>query len=444
MDPKVPPQDTEAERSVIGALMLDKNAITKIGDILDATDFYQPNHAKIFSAILDLFEKNEPIDVLSVGNRLKAKGQLEKIGGALYLAEILETVPSASHVAYYAKEVKQKRILRDMLSAANNITEKAFSPVDDIEDFVDDVEQKIFSITQRSRPQNFILIKDELVSAYERIERLSQGEQGLRGVPTGFVGIDNKLSGLQKSDFIIVGARPSLGKTSFCLDIARHVAVNHKTPVGVFSLEMSRDQIVDRFISAESSVPLWKLRTGRIKDDVEFDMVRGALDRLNSAPIYIDDSPSLNILQMRSICRRVQAEHNLELLIIDYLQLIQPRTSSDNMAQAMAEVSRGLKSIARELNIPVLAAAQLSRAVEQRDDKNPRLADLRESGSIEQDADIVMFLSRKSKSNSLDLSPEDENTVEIIIAKHRNGPLGTVPLHFDQEHASFKNIDVNR
>ncbi len=443
MNPKIPPQDIEGERSVIGAIMLDKNAITKIGDVLDATDFYTPAHAKIFSAVLDLFEKNEPIDVLSVTNRLKAKGQLEAIGGSAYLAEIMESVPSSSHVAYYAKEVKQKRILRDMLGAASGITERAFSPVEDIEDFVDEVEQKIFSITQKSRPQNFVLIKDELVTAYERIERLSQGDRGMRGVPTGFTGIDNKLSGMQKSDLIIVGARPSLGKTSFCLDIARHVAVNHKVPVGVFSLEMSRDQIVDRFISAESSVPLWKLRTGRITDDVEFDMIRGALDRLNAAPIYIDDTPSMNILQMRSVARRVQAEHNLGLMIIDYLQLIQPRTNSDNMAQSMAEVSRGLKSIARELSIPILAAAQLSRAVEQRDDKNPRLADLRESGSIEQDADIVMFLSRKNK-DRLDLSPEDENIVDIIIAKHRNGPLGTVPLHFDQERASFKNIDLNR
>lgn len=443
MDPKLPPQDLEAERSVLGALMLDKNAIIKIADLIDSFDFYNPSHAKIFSAILDLFEKSEPIDVLSVANKLKSKSQLEEIGGSTYLAEVIESVPTSSHIAYYAKIVKQKRILRDMLGAASGITEQAFRPIDDIEDFVDEVEQKIFSITQKSRPQNFIPIKEELIVAYERIEKLSQGERGLRGIPTGFSGIDNKLSGMQKSDFIIVGARPSLGKTAFCLDIARHAAVKCGVPVGIFSLEMSRDQIVDRFISAESTVPLWKIRTGRITDELDFEMIRGALDRLSASPIYIDDTPSLNILQMRSVARRVQAERNLGLIIVDYLQLIQPRTHSDNMAQSMAEVSRGLKAVARELAIPVLAAAQLSRAVEQRDVKIPRLADLRESGSIEQDADIVMFLSRKDKER-LDLSPEEENVVEIIIAKHRNGPLGNVPLQFDQEHTSFKNIDPNR
>jgi replicative DNA helicase len=438
---KLPPQDIEAERSVLGALMLDKNAIIRVADLISSTDFYQPAHAKIFEAILELFEKNEPIDILSVSKKLKDKNQFNDIGGSAYLTDLINSVPTAAHLSYYGKIVRQKKVLRDLIKASSEINEKVFDTSEDPEDLLDDVEQKIFSISQRSRTQNFVPIKDELKAAYERIEKLHQGgEKGLRGITTGFDELDNYLSGLQKSDLIVLGARPSLGKTALCLDIARNAAIKTGMPVGIFSLEMSRDQIIDRLIAAEAKVALWKLRTGRLTDEIEFEMIQESLDRLSKAPIFIDDTPSANVIQIRSMSRRLQAEHGLKLLVVDYLQLIQPRNNTDNMVAAMTEVSRGLKGLARELEIPVLAAAQLSRAVEQRDLKIPRLADLRESGSIEQDSDVVLFIYRKDR-DKMDPTAEEQNTAEIIIAKHRNGPLGTVKLKFDPEKVSFQTID---
>ena len=441
MDPKLPPQDIEAEQSVLGALMLDKNAIIKVADLIDAEDFYNPHHAKIFQAIFELFEKGEPIDVLSVTNKLKDKDELKAAGGSAYLTDIINGVPTATHVSYYAKRVREKKVLRDLIGASSEITERIFeSGSDDSEDLLDEIEQKIFSIGQKSRPQNFIAVKDELKTAYERIEKLHQGERGLRGVTTGFDELDHYLSGLQRSDLIVLGARPSLGKTALCLDIARAAASKGGVPVGIFSLEMSRDQIIDRLIATEAQVPLWKLRTGRLSDEIEFEMIREALDRLSKMPIFIDDTPSPNIIQLRSMARRLQAEHGLGLLVVDYLQLIHPRKFTDNLVAAMTEVSRGLKTLARELQVPVLAAAQLSRAVEQRDVKIPRLADLRESGAIEQDSDVVLLIYRKDR-DKLNPTPEEQNTAEIIIAKHRNGPIGSARLKFDPEKVSFRSID---
>jgi len=437
---KLPPQDIEAERCVLGSLMLDKNAIIRVADLIKADNFYAPAHIKIFEAIFELFEKGEPIDILSVSKKLKDKNQLAEVGGSAYLTDLINSVPTATHISYYAKLVRQKKVLRDLIEASAEINEKVFNTTEDAEDVLDEVEQKIFAISQKSRPQNFVPIKDELKTAYERIEKLHRGERGLRGVSTGFDELDNYLSGLQRSDLIILGARPSLGKTALCLDIARSAAIKNKILVGIFSLEMSRDQVIDRLIASEAQVALWKLRTGRLTDDIEFEMIREALDRLSQAPIFIDDTPSANIIQLRSMVRRLQAEHGLGLLVVDYLQLIQPRTNTDNMVQAMTEVSRGLKSLARELEVPILAAAQLSRAVEQREVKIPRLADLRESGSIEQEADVVLFIYRKDK-DKLEPSLEEQNTAEIIIAKHRNGPLATVRLKFDPEKVSFRSIE---
>ncbi len=437
---KLPPQDIEAEKSVLGALMLDKDAIIKVADLLYSADFYQPANAKIFEAIFRLFEKGEPIDILSVSKKLKDENQLIEIGGSAYLTDLINSVPTAAHISYYSKIVRQKKVLRDLITASSQITERVFDTSENTEDLLDDIEQKIFSISQKSRPQKFVAIKDELKAAYERIEKLHQGERGLRGVSTGFDELDNYLSGFQRSDLIILGARPSLGKTALCLDMVRSAAIKTKVPVGIFSLEMSRDQVIDRIIAAEAQVALWKLRTGRLSDDIDFEMIQAALDRLAQAPIFIDDTPSANIIQLRSMARRLQAEHGLGLLVVDYLQLISPRSNTDNMVQAMTEVSRGLKSLARELEVPVLAAAQLSRAVEQREVKIPRLADLRESGSIEQEADVVLFIYRKDKDKS-EPSLEEENTAEIIIAKHRNGPLATVQLKFDQEKVSFRSIE---
>ncbi len=441
INPKIPPQNIDAEESVLGALMMDKDAFIKVADVLRPEDFYKPTHSRIYEAMLKLFEKHQPIDILTVTAQLKDERMLEDIGGAATLSSLLNAVPTASHVVHYARIVREKKILRDLINASTEIAESAFREGDPIEDTLDNIEQKIFAISQNSVSQKFVAIKDELAGAYERIERLHRGEGGIRGLGSGFPGIDNILSGFQPSDMIVLGARPSLGKTSLALDIARHIAVKEKKPVGIFSLEMSREQVIDRIISAESQVPLWKLRTGKISDENDFAMIQNALNTLSEAPLFIDDSSSPNVLQIRSMARRLQMEHGLSMLIVDYLQLIQPRTTSDNIVQQITEISRGLKGIARELKIPVLALSQLSRAVDQREVKVPRLSDLRESGSIEQDSDVVMFIYRKDR-DKLSVSQEEENLAEIHVAKHRNGPLGNVKLKFDAERTSFLSIDT--
>ncbi|MDP3052407.1 MAG: replicative DNA helicase [bacterium] len=436
---KLPPQDIETERAVLGALMVDSGAIIKVADFLFPNDFYKPVHQKIYEVVLDLFTNSQPIDLLSVSTKLKENKSLEEIGGVNYLTDLINEVPTASHIAHYAKTVKEKKVLRDLIQTSAEINEKVYENIE-VEDLLDEVEQKIFNITQHSLPQKYIKLKDELQAAYERIEKLHRGEEAIRGVPTGFTKLDDNLSGLQRSDFIILGARPSLGKTALALDIARHAAVKNKIPVGIFSLEMSREQVVDRLIAAEANVTLWRLRTGKLNDQLEFGMIQEALDRLSQAPIFIDDTPSPSILQIRSAARRMQLEQGLGLVIVDYLQLIQPRTNSDNMVQQVTEISRGLKALARELKTPVLALSQLSRAVDQREIKIPRLSDLRESGSLEQDADVVMLLCRKNWERN-DASPEELNLTEVIISKHRNGPTGSVELMFDPDRVSFKNID---
>ncbi len=391
---KLPPQNLEAEHSVLGALMLDKNAVINVADILSAEDFYKPANAKIYEEILKLFEKREPIDILSVTEKLKSDGVLKEIGGNAYLTSLIESVPSAAHAEHYAKIIKEKRVFRDLIQASAEISENAFAPTEDLENILDTIEQKIFSISQQSFSQKFIKLKDELQGAYERLEKLHSGEGNIRGVPTGFSEIDKLLSGLQKSDFIVLGARPSLGKTSLALDIVRHVGLKEKQPVGIFSLEMSREQIVDRLISSQAQIPLWELRTGRLKNDEDFELIQHSLDQLSEAPIFIDDTPSPTILQMRSMARRLQSEHGLSLIIVDYMQLIQPKNNVESLVQQVTEFSRGLKTMARELNVPVLALSQLSRDVDKRENKRPRLSDLWESGAIEQDSHVVMFIFR--------------------------------------------------
>ena len=437
---RLPPQDIDAEKSVLGALMLEPNAIIKVADVLLSKDFYKLEHQTIFQAILELFEKSKPIDILSVTSRLKEKKQLKDVGGSSYLTELINSVPTTAHINYYADLIKKKSIFRGLITASSEINEKAFVADQEADEFLDEVERKIFAISQESTTSHFSHIKEDLKDAYERIEKLHQGERKLRGVSTGFEELDNLLSGFQKSDLIVLGARPSFGKTALALDIVRNIATKENLPVGFFSLEMSREQIVDRLIAAEAQVALWKLRTGRLTDDIEFEMIQEALDRLSKAPLFIDDTPSPNILEMRSMARRLQIEHGLSLLVIDYLQLIQPRTVSQNMVQQVTEISRGLKSLARELNTPILAVSQLSRAVEQREMKIPRLSDLRESGSIEQEADLVLFIYRKDR-DRLDVPFEEQNMTEILISKHRNGPLGAVKLRFDLEKVSFRSIN---
>lgn len=437
---KLPPQNLEAEATVLGAVLIDKNAIFRVADLLVPDDFYSPQHGRIYDAILSLYEKHQPIDVLSLTTFLKEHETLKDVGGSGYLAELTNQVSNASHVTHYAGIVKQKKILRDLVKASAEIAENVFNTKGgNVDDLLDDVEQKILSISQKSLPQNFVALKDDLATAYERIAQLHAGGGKLRGIPSGFPELDETLSGFQKSELIILGARPSVGKTSLALDIARNAAKAGHT-VGVFSLEMSREQLQDRVISAESQVPLWNILTGRIKSDNEFAQIQGALDRLSEVKLYIDDSPSLNVLQMRSMARRLQVEHGLDLLVVDYLQLIRPRISTDNMVNMITEISRGLKALARELKVPVLALSQLSRGIEQRDHKAPRLSDLRDSGSIEQDADVVMFLYRDERNPNDTTSPAD-NVVHLSVAKHRNGALRNLDFFFDGERTTFKTIE---
>ena len=438
---KLPPQHIEAEKSLLGSLMIDRHAIIKVADFLKPRDFYNSNHQRIYQATYDLFDRNQSVDILSVSTRLGEKKELDTVGGKSYLAELVNAVPNALHVLDYAKIVQRKRILRDLIQCSYDIGKMGYNEEEDIDTLLDRAESKIFSIAQHSLSQQFTPLKNELEAAFERIDKLSKQKGVPRGVPTGFKALDNILSGFQKSDLIILAARPSIGKSSLALDIARNVAVNHKKPVGIFSLEMSKDQVIDRFIASQSNTDLWKLRTGMLSGDAEhndFERIQHALGVLSEAPIFIDDTAGANIMQMKAMSRRLQAQHDLGLIIIDYLQLMEPRTSSVGLVDQMTEISRSLKGLAKELNIPVLALSQLSRAVEQRTPAIPRLSDLRQTGALEQDADVVLFIYREEK-----YKPDTtrKNMADIMIAKHRNGPVGQVELFFDEPRASFRNIE---
>ncbi|NIA11578.1 MAG: replicative DNA helicase [Nitrospiraceae bacterium] len=440
---RLPPQNVEAEQSVLGSLMIDKNAIIKVADLIKLEDFYKESHRQIFGAMLDIYEHREPIDLVSVSNRLKEKKQLDEVGGQSYLASLANAVPTAAHIAHYAKIVQKKSTLRRLIDAASQIVSSGFNETEEVDKILDEAEQKVFSVSQKHIRQDFIPIKPILSDAFDRIDELNKHKGTLRGLPTGFVGLDNILAGLQKSDLIILAARPSLGKTSLALDIARHVGVKEKTPVGLFSLEMSKEQLVDRMICSEANVDLWKLRTGKLSSEGEnddFSRIGYAMGALSEAPIYIDDIVSANVMEMRTIARRLQAEHGLGLIIVDYLQLMEGRGRTDNRVQEISEISRSLKGLARELNIPVLALSQLSRAVESRPDQIPRLSDLRESGSIEQDADVVLFIHREDRVKK-EVETEKRNIADIMIAKHRNGPIGQIKLYFNENIVSFRNLE---
>ena len=440
---KLPPQNIDAEKSLLGSLMLDKNAVVKVVDFLQPRDFYKGIHQEIYFAMQNLFERTEPIDLLSVSARLKEGGKLEEIGGNSYLTELINEVPTATHVLSYAKIVQKKRILRDLIEASYEIGLMGYRETEDVDELLDQAEKKIFGIAQKSLTQRFFPVRDILGEAFERIDNLSKRDGALRGLPTGFADLGNMLAGLQKSDLIILAARPSMGKSALAMDIAKSIAGKIKVPVGIFSLEMAKDQIVDRLISSQSGVNLWNIRTGKLSssgDDNDFTKIQEALGELSEAPIYIDDAATSNILQMRAMARRLQADKGLGLLIIDYLQLMEPRNSNAGEVQQVTEISRSLKSLARELEVPVLALSQLSRAVESRIPPIPRLADLRQSGSLEQDADVVLFIYREKERGTV--SPV--NIAEIIIAKHRNGPTGSVKLYFDDKRVTFRNLDKIR
>lgn len=434
---RLPPQNLEAETALLGCLMLDKDAIIKVADAIISDDFYDFRHRLIYEAVVRLFEKSVSIDVLTVSNDLEEKKLMDKVGGSSYLTSLVNAVPSSAHVTYYASIVRKKGTLRRLIQSAGEITNLAFTEEGEIETILDSAEQKLFNISQKHLKQNFVPIGTVLHETFERIDELHRERGKLRGLPTGFIELDKKLGGLQKSDLVILAARPSMGKTSLALDIMRYVAVYTKTPVGIFSLEMSKDQLVDRLLAAQSDIDFWKIRTGQLADD-DFEKLQEGMGILADAPIYIDDAAGGNIMEIRTKARRLQTEHKLGLIVVDYLQLMAGR-STENRVQEVSEISRSLKILARELNVPVLALSQLSRGVENRPDKVPQLADLRESGSIEQDADVVMFIYREDMYKGRESSRP--NIAEIHIKKHRNGPTGQVDLYFEAERTSFRNLD---
>jgi replicative DNA helicase len=435
---RIPPQSIESGKAVLGSILLRKDAIREVEDIITPDSFYAEKHKIIYAAMLDLATRNEPIDILSLSTKLEEQKQLERVGGNKYLAEIINSVPSSTNVRHYANIIQKKYILRSLIDAADYVSELAFDENDEhMDDILDRAEKKIFSVVSSPKNQKFTSMKDALPEAWERLEKLHEHKDALRGLPTGFKDLDNILSGLQKSDLIIIAARPSIGKTTLALDIARMSAILHNKSVGIFSLEMSSQQLVDRMLSAESRVNAWNLRTGRLTADKEFSQLRDSLDKLSKAKIYIDDTPGNSIVRMKAVARRLKAEKGLDLIIVDYLQLMTTSKNYDSMVNQVTEISRSLKSLAKELDIPVLALSQLSRAVESRGGK-PRLSDLRDSGSIEQDADVVMFIHREDRGRE---ESEKTNIAEILIEKHRNGPTGKVELYFDEKTTTFLSLE---
>ena len=438
---RMPPQNVEAEQSVLGSLMIDKNAIIKVGDLITPEDFYKDSHNKIYKAMLYLYEHHEPIDLLSLSNRLKETGELKQVGEQSYLASLTNIVPTAANIIHYAKIVEKKAVLRRLIDNASQIVAEAYDETEEVERTLDEAEQKIFSVSKKHIRQDFTPIKPVLEEAFDRIDELHKNKGKMRGVPTGFTDLDNILSGLQESNLVILGARPSVGKSSLAMDLARHAAVKEKVPVGIFSLEMSKGEVIDRLICAEANIDLWKLRTGRLSstgENDDFSKIGHAMGILSEAPIFIDDAATINVMAMRTMARRLQSEHGLGMIIVDYLQLIEGKGDPNNRVQEVSEISRSLKGLARELNIPIVALSQLSRGIESRTDQRPKLSDLRESGSIEQDADVVLFIYREDKTKT---DSENKNIAEILVAKHRNGPIGSVKLFFNEQCTSFKNLD---
>jgi len=437
---KIPPQNLDAEASLLGAILIDVDAIVRIADKLGANDFYDERHQRIYEAMQKLYEMHSPIDVLTLSNQLKDNGLLDTVGGAAYLTELTNYVPTAAHAENYADIVGQKAIRRRLIKASQDITGLGFDESKAVQELIEEAETQLFQVSQQHVKQDISSIEDILAESFERLDDLHKDKGKIRGVPTGFKDLDNILAGLQRSDLIILAARPSMGKTALSLNLAHSVATKANQPVLVFSLEMSKEQLVDRMLSMESGVDAWNIRTGNLSD-TDFEKIGQAMGTLSEAPIYIDDSPGITVSDMRTKARREQHQRQLGLIIVDYLQLMSggSRFGGDgNRVQEISEISRGLKAVARELNVPVLALSQLSRSVESRSPQIPQLADLRESGSIEQDADVVAFIYREDYYNP---ETDRKNITDIFIKKHRNGPTGNIELYFDKEKQRFKGLD---
>lgn len=432
---RMPPHNVEVEQSILGAILIEQDAILKVSDKLAPEDFYREDHAVIYETMLKLFEQRKPIDVLTLTDALESKKQLTFIGGASYIASLTGMANSSAHLSNHADIVRHKAMLRKLISAASRIGELGYKEDSETDMVLDEAESLLFGVSNSYLTNNFMPISRLLSESFERIDELHKTKGALRGVPTGFKDLDTLLGGFQKSDLIILAARPSMGKTAFCLNIAEFAAVKGKAKVAIFSLEQSKDQLVDRLLSSAAGVDSWKLRSGNLTDE-DFPLIGQAYGVLSEAKIFIDDTPGLSAIEVRTKARRLQMEHGLDMVIIDYLQLMQGR-NQENRVQEISEISRALKGMARELNVPVIALSQLSRNVESRPDKRPMLSDLRESGAIEQDADVVIFIYRDEY---YDKESDKKNIAEILVRKHRNGPVGEVSLYFQGEQTRFRNL----
>ncbi|HDJ28987.1 MAG TPA: replicative DNA helicase, partial [Proteobacteria bacterium] len=438
LSPKLPPQNIMAEQAVLGGIMLDNMAINKVMDILDAADFYREANRKIYLVMIDLSLKGEAIDLVTVTERLRGRGKLDQVGGVTYLSMLVDSIPTAANIISYARIIKEKSILRLMIDAATSIVSRCYSDIDDVDELVDVAERTIFEVAEKRVNPAFSPIETIVKDSFKAIETLYESPDLIAGVPSGFTDLDKMTTGFQNSDLIIIAGRPSMGKTAFALNIAQHAAISGGKPVAVFSLEMSKEQLVIRMLCSEAEVDAHKLRSGFLSRTDWPKLTRGA-GILSEAPIFIDDTPAMTVLEMRAKARRLKAEQNLGLIIVDYLQLMRGHKNMDSREREISEISRSLKALAKELNVPVLALSQLNRGVESRQDKRPQLSDLRESGALEQDADVILFVYRDEvydKDN-----PDNKGMAEIIVGKQRNGPVGIVRLRFLHQFTAFKNFD---
>lgn len=439
-NPRIPPHDEEAEKSVLGSVLLDADAILNILGTIRPEHFYFERHSRIFEAMLDLYTKSEPIDLITLTARLKKTGAHKKVGGTSYLSELLNVVPTAGHVEHYAQIVDEAYIKRKLISLSAQTTEEAFREEKEAKELLDTAESQIFALSRQHIKQGFIKLKDALTESFDRISDIHKRKGKLRGLATGFMDLDNLLAGMQASNLLILASRPGIGKTAFVLNVAKHVALVEKVPVAFFSLEMSKEELVDRLLVAQANIDAWRLKTGRLSDE-DFASITQAMSDLSEAPLYIDDTPGINVLEIRTKARKLKLERNIGLIIVDYLQLAEAGRRFENRVVEVSMISQSLKNLSRELKIPVIAVSQLSRAVESRGVKRPQLADLRESGAIEQDADIVMFLYREEE------NPEEWGTqinTKLFAAKHRNGRIGTINLTFRGDRISFFGMEKKR
>ncbi len=435
---KLPPQNIEAEESILGGILIENEAINRVTEILDADDFYRDAHRKIFNALINLSERDEPADLITLTNELRKTDQLDSIGGASYLTSLIDSVPTAANIEYYAKIVKEKAILRKLIQTSTEIITQSYEDRGDVEVFLDEAERAIFEISEKRVRPSFYPIRDIVKESFKTIERLFQKKELVTGVPSGFKELDRMTAGFQPSDLIIIAGRPSMGKTAFCLNVAQYAAIENKIPVAVFSLEMSKEQLVIRMLCSEAHVEGTRLRTGYLNES-DWPKLTIAAGNLSEAPIYIDDTAALSVLELRAKARRLKSERGLGMLIIDYLQLMKGRARVENRQQEISEISRSLKALSKELSIPVIAVSQLSRKTEERTGNRPQLSDLRESGAIEQDADLIIFIYRDEIYNRAEDNP-NRGKAEVIIGKQRNGPIGKIDLAFLDKFTTFKDL----